>query len=925
MGRRTKSFGGQLGDILSRYEPSSALADKTTDAGPVKPGGRVDTHWGEVDVHTVALTGRKEERKDWMRDPLTARERFGLHSIEFGNWMNEQDRQSWLYGVTTALQDLATIIGVPARAMGLNGTLSIALGARGKLRTWAHYEPGKIVINLTKTAGDRGVVAHEYAHAIDDFIRRQAKLPEFPSGGRSIRRQTRMSILRSNTIWTSLFEKLFHSLYYSGPDLTKTTPFYHVVAQLEGEYPQRREEVFARAVEVWIKHELDQRGIINKFLSVGKRNKSYPTEKLITDAAPTFQRIFRQALNIAVPPLQEEKKPGKEESKKGKKKKEAPAARQRYDGSIALGNETSIATRQGDITTRYALVELDSLIPSHNPRTWSRNPNYPTGCQQRDYKADKAEQNKVLRNARDFDPRFLIADTPTATDGAPVVTPTRIVLGGNSRTMSAQIASADKWDAYLVYLRRAAGLFGIDASAIDLFDKPFLIRLIPEIQPQECATYSNVLNKSLTQDVDIVTEAVSLGRQLLPENLERIADYFQQAETQSGATTLAQALNINATQHLIINELRRAGVVNAQNQSQWINPTTRALSEYGRLAVQLVLLGTILPSKQEIEAAASYTGAITRILPLVSRLQRLPGEWNIIPLIREAIQRESERRAAGLKKGDYLNQISFDRADIPEPVRILWDQLDAGPKQFTAFAQSYMQRAEHAVKLTTFGGGFGFEHPKTVIEVLREAAQAKPSSALDDPVTLRDVYQQRLIPMPVPPRFKRLLGNPSERFTMLLWGLPGSRKSTFAFRLLNDFAHNLPALYITTEEAANAGTMTLRARSAGAASANVEVRSTDNITDIKRWASEDQHKIVVLDSISMLSPRDVNEVLKLFTLHPTTTFIVVAHADKLGKSYSGIAKIGHVVDIVAHAEKGVIRARKNRWAKGPADTVEFRV
>lgn len=47
--------------------------------------------------------------------------------------------------------------------------LAIAFGARGKGKALAHYEPARVVINLTKLKG-AGSLAHEWGHAFDDFL-----------------------------------------------------------------------------------------------------------------------------------------------------------------------------------------------------------------------------------------------------------------------------------------------------------------------------------------------------------------------------------------------------------------------------------------------------------------------------------------------------------------------------------------------------------------------------------------------------------------------------------------------------------------------------------------------------------------------------------------------------------------------------------
>ncbi|MGB5835284.1 MAG: LPD1 domain-containing protein, partial [Thiohalocapsa sp.] len=71
-----------------------------------------------------------------------------------------------------SLLDLAEILDIPPRAISLNGTLGLAFGARGHGWAAAHYEPGTVVINLTKTKG-AGSLAHEWFHALDNYFSRQ--------------------------------------------------------------------------------------------------------------------------------------------------------------------------------------------------------------------------------------------------------------------------------------------------------------------------------------------------------------------------------------------------------------------------------------------------------------------------------------------------------------------------------------------------------------------------------------------------------------------------------------------------------------------------------------------------------------------------------------------------------------------------------
>ena len=132
----------------------------------------------ETDVRNDENRPRKA--KDWRngKDVTTEefKEKFGFRGGEFGKWVSQgsgaKDRQWMLNQAHDALMDLSDILGIPPKAVSLNGSLGIAFGARGSGNASAHYEPDTVVINLTKTKG-AGTLAHEWFHALDNYFSRQ--------------------------------------------------------------------------------------------------------------------------------------------------------------------------------------------------------------------------------------------------------------------------------------------------------------------------------------------------------------------------------------------------------------------------------------------------------------------------------------------------------------------------------------------------------------------------------------------------------------------------------------------------------------------------------------------------------------------------------------------------------------------------------
>ncbi|MDH5511471.1 MAG: hypothetical protein OEZ32_14115, partial [Nitrospinota bacterium] len=142
--------------------------------------------------------GLKDYRngKDVQGDDLL--KTFGFRGIEYGNWVDQAERQKSLNMAYDSLMDLADTLNIPPDAMSLNGKLGLAFGARGRGRAAAHYEPVKLVINLTKLSGG-GSLAHEWGHALDNYFgefgaQPKAGKPEYLSGGRKKWRSGSMRI-----------------------------------------------------------------------------------------------------------------------------------------------------------------------------------------------------------------------------------------------------------------------------------------------------------------------------------------------------------------------------------------------------------------------------------------------------------------------------------------------------------------------------------------------------------------------------------------------------------------------------------------------------------------------------------------------------------------------------------------------------------
>ena len=254
---------------------------KFYDDDKIRPGSRVDQYWGNLSVQLSKIGVDAHQGKQFT-NVADAIKHFNLYSVEFGNWMNQQDRLNFMYGSMVTLRDMATVLGIRQDKMGLKKTLSIALGARGKGgRAAAFYMPGYQLINLTKTMG-AGTFVHEYGHAVDYFLGGH-------SGLRSVRKQPDYTGKRKGSAaW--LFEHVIDGVLWNE---NGTPSSYQTFLNAEGDYLNRRTEIFARICEVYFYHQFKNKGIKNRFAVRGS-GFDLPAAGLVEKVAPSLKKIFQK-------------------------------------------------------------------------------------------------------------------------------------------------------------------------------------------------------------------------------------------------------------------------------------------------------------------------------------------------------------------------------------------------------------------------------------------------------------------------------------------------------------------------------------------------------------------------------------------------------------------------------------------------------
>ncbi|MGI8656842.1 MAG: peptidoglycan DD-metalloendopeptidase family protein, partial [Pyrinomonadaceae bacterium] len=161
---------------------------------------------------------------------------------------------------------------------------------------------------------------------------------------------------------------------------------------------------------------------------------------------------------------------------------------------LSVGHEATATTERGTrINTRYAIVEAPDLVASHDTGL-NPNPRFPAELQPRE-RGRIASEDQINRIARDVRPEYL-ADSPKASEGAPIVGEDGVVESGNGRTIALQRAyesGNESSSRYRSYLNDNAARLGLDSQAIEQAKQPVLVRV--RTSPVDRAQFAREANE----------------------------------------------------------------------------------------------------------------------------------------------------------------------------------------------------------------------------------------------------------------------------------------------------------------------------------------------------------------------------------------------------------------------------------------------
>lgn len=269
---------------IGKFTKRTLIPNLVYNTEEIKPGGRLERYWKPIEIDAKKYLGRDEEKRDlFYYDPDEAIKRFDLFGIEFGNWMNQEDRMNFLYASTVTFTDIAKVLKVSFSKIGLNRKLALSLGARGNGgRAAAHYEPGQIVINLTKTGG-KGSLIYEWCHAIDHYIMYEICQKSGYASGSSFDCEE-----------SSLLQDIIDQVLFND-DGSPTS--YKKWLKTASSYYNDRAEIWARICERFFHTQFKESGISNAWGVDRYPGTDWPDKRLVDNVEGLIFRLFRKVLS----------------------------------------------------------------------------------------------------------------------------------------------------------------------------------------------------------------------------------------------------------------------------------------------------------------------------------------------------------------------------------------------------------------------------------------------------------------------------------------------------------------------------------------------------------------------------------------------------------------------------------------------------
>jgi hypothetical protein len=343
--------------------------------------------------------------------------------------------------------------------------------------------------------------------------------------------------------------------------------------------------------------------------------------------------------------------------------------------NIVVGRERDLIFPTHEKRKSYfAIVDLETIIASHNEKTFSNSEFYPTNEQgrntnDRNYNGDKNAQAKVVSVAEKLNPNIIITTSPTAS-GTPIITIDGIVVSGNNRVMSLKLAKADYKEVFENYTKTlfeelTYGGYGISKEQVyNKIQNPILVRIDIDFHSYITGEL-NKYNKSRGKSERQIDLSVRLSQQLKDNEACKNSLINLISEQEIVSELYNDRNSVNKFKKILLD----CNLITENELSGLF--TENSLTENGKVLYETILISLVLDAKSieisQNEGIKSVTKHIVNaIIPLIKNKNLSDG--NLIAEVNNALLMQNDMISSGYKN---LEQYITERTifDEKEPFK----------------------------------------------------------------------------------------------------------------------------------------------------------------------------------------------------------------------------------------------------------------
>ena len=388
--------------------------------------------------------------------------------------------------------------------------------------------------------------------------------------------------------------------------------------------------------------------------------------------------------------------------------------KEKYDTTEKVtGSKKTIVLSNGEkLSGTYKLIEAGNVSASHNAETFEKTEGFPTTengttVNDRDYQSDKNAQNLVTQKSDNFDGRAFA-------DNGVIVTKDGIVVSGNDRTMSGDLAAKKGTDtAYIEYLKDNASQFGFTVEQIDNMKHPRVVFELNKKLPYDTKTFA-MFNKDAKKSKSVSERAKEIGKTIDEDTINSVSEIIDNFDTIDDLYN-----NEKATRELI-SLMQAKNIIDSNDLSDVYNGSKFTGS--GKDLVESVILGSVI-NEDNAKYFSNNNDLKFKVMKAAPALiqNKTLNDYSINELFNNAVEVYKKASSSKMTLDEFTSQSNiFGDNDVDLVTKRIAQLLETkGYKNLRNFIEKYNAMAEFPASGQTdiFSGG----QVETKEDILRKA------------------------------------------------------------------------------------------------------------------------------------------------------------------------------------------------------------